>query len=300
MSNDGFDYSERLGADAGGVELAAYLARRYRHSTPEEWTRRIQAGRVLLDGERAAADTVLRVGQLLVWRRPAWREPTAPTTFAILYEDADLLGVAKPAGLPTLPGGGFLESTLLNRVRSHAPDAAPLHRLGRWTSGIVLFARTHAARVGLSRQWASRTVGKRYRALASGVAREADFEVRTPIGPLPHPLLGSLHAASPAGKPASSRVTVVEQRDESFLCDVRIVTGRPHQIRIHLAASGHPLIGDPLYPPGGVPEPECRALPGDPGYLLHAAELTFRHPVTGSEVKLECRPPTVLRRLTRD
>jgi 23S rRNA pseudouridine1911/1915/1917 synthase len=91
---------------------------------------------------------------------------------------------------------------------------------------------------------------------------------------------------------------VVEQRDEAFLCDIRIATGRPHQIRIHLAAAGHPLVGDPLYPAGGVPKPECRALPGDPGYLLHAAELTFRHPVTERQVTLECRPPTALRRLT--
>lgn len=117
----------------------------------------------------------------------------------------------------------------------------------------------------------------------------------TPIGPVPHPLLGSLYAASLQGKPALSHVRVLERRADSFLCDVRIATGRSHQIRIHLAAAGHPLVGDTLYGPGGLPAPDSRALPGDPGYLLHAAELSFRHPGTGCEVVLECEPPLLLR-----
>ena len=112
---------------------------------------------------------------------------------------------------------------------------------------------------------------------------------------MPHALLGSIHAATPKGKPSLSQVKVLERRTVSFLCDVRIETGRPHQIRIHLAAAGHPLVGDPLYGVGGIPLPDTRALPGDPGYHLHAAELSFRHPNTGREVVIQCEPPSLLR-----
>jgi 23S rRNA pseudouridine1911/1915/1917 synthase len=90
-------------------------------------------------------------------------------------------------------------------------------------------------------------------------------------------------------------VTVLERRADSFLCDVRIATGRPHQIRIHLAAAGHPLKGDPLYGAGGLPAPDTHALPGDPGYHLHSAELSFRHPSTGRDLVIECEPPPLLR-----
>jgi 23S rRNA pseudouridine1911/1915/1917 synthase len=148
------------------------------------------------------------------------------------------------------------------------------------------------------RQWSANAVGKRFRALAIGQPDWNDMTITTPIGPVPHPLLGSLHAASPQGKPSLSQVIVLERRADSFLCDVRIATGRPHQIRIHLAATGHPLMGDPLYGPGGLPAPDSRALPGDPGYLLHAAELSFRHPATGRTVVLECEPPPQLCCLT--
>lgn len=293
--NEGFDYTERIGHDAEGETLLVYLTRRYRHSSSTEWAARIAAGLVLLDSTPASPDSVLRRGQSLLWRRPPWQEPSAPPAFAILAEDDDIVAVAKPAGLPTLPGAGFLETTLLHQVRRHAPGAAPVHRLGRWTSGVVLFGRTPEARASLSRQWATGGIGKRYRALATGDPACDQFTIARAIGPVPHPLLGSVYAASPAGKPASSQVSMVEQRAGSFLCDVGIATGRPHQIRIHLAAAGHPLLGDPLYGAGGLPRPGARALPGDPGYQLHAAELTFRHPRTGRLVVIECQPPSLLR-----
>jgi len=275
--------------------LLDYLERRYVHSSRAEWAGRIERGRLLIDNGSGRPDTILRAGRTLVWNRPPWTEPDAPLEFDVLFVDEELLAVAKPAGLPTLPGAGFLMSTLLHRVRRLFPGAAPLHRLGRWTSGIVLFSRTRAAHTDLGRQWASRTVGKRYRALASGRPTAPRFEIDTPIGPVPHPLLGSIHAASAAGKPAISRVRLLEQRDGAFLCDVRIETGRPHQIRIHLALVGHPLLGDPLYPSGGVPAARCAALPGDSGYNLHAAELSFRHPLSRREVVVGCTPPDVLR-----
>ena len=293
--NDGFDYHEQLGPDADSRPLLGYLVDRYRHSSSSEWKTRIESGKVLLNASPALPETVLRRGQTLVWRRPPWDEPDAPVAFEVLHEDDDLLAVAKPSGLPTLPGAGFLRTTLLHQVRARFPDAAALHRLGRWTSGLVLFARSGEARASLTRQWEARRVAKRYRALASGDPSSGDFAITAPIGPVPHPLLGTVQAAATQGKPASTHVTVLEKRPDGFLCDVRIATGRAHQIRIHLAAAGHPLVGDPLYGAGGVPVPLSRALPGDPGYYLHAAEIVLRHPRTDRELTIECAPPPVLR-----
>jgi 23S rRNA pseudouridine1911/1915/1917 synthase len=292
--NKGFEYHEQLGPDADGRTVLAYLSRRYSHSTTQEWTERIAAGHVFIDSLPANAESVLRKGSHLVWQRPPWIEPDAPCTFTVLYEDHDLLAVAKPAGLPTLPGANFLTSTLLHLVRAYAPDAAPVHRLGRWTSGAVLCSRNQKSRAALMRQWSEKGVGKRYRALAGGVPAWDDITITAPIGRVPHALLGSIHAAALHGKPSLSQVSVLEQRTDSFLCDVRIVTGRPHQIRIHLAAAGHPLAGDPLYGIGGIPLQDQRALPGDAGYHLHAAELSFRHPSTGNGIVIACEPPAVL------
>jgi 23S rRNA pseudouridine1911/1915/1917 synthase len=294
--NEGFTYRERLGADAESDSLLSYLSRRYPHSSESEWTARISAGDVLVEAKGAAPGQMLHRGQELVWRRPPWEEPEAPLAFAILAEDDDLIAVAKPAGLPTLPGANFLQSTLLHQVRRRAPDAAALHRLGRWTSGVVLFARNRAARAELARQLRAREIGKLYRALASGGPPWDAITIDRSIGPVPHPWLGSVYAAVSNGKDSVTRVVVVERRAGTFLCDARIATGRPHQIRIHLAAAGHPLVGDPLYVVGGTPSTAAVAVPGDPGYLLHAAELTFRHPRTGRAVTVTCAPPPQLRR----
>jgi 23S rRNA pseudouridine1911/1915/1917 synthase len=297
--NDGYVYDERLGPEAEDEPLLAYLCRRYRHSTASEWTVRIASGQLLVDGKPAKPAAALRRGQHVAWNRPPWEEPEAPLDFAVLHEDADLLAVHKPAGLPTLPGANFLRSTLLHQVRRYAPDATAVHRLGRWTSGLVLFARSRPARVELARQLGAREISKRYRALAAGDPAWDAIEINRPIGLVPHRLLGSVHAAAPEGKPAASRIDVVERRGGAFLCDVRIATGRPHQIRIHLASAGHPLVGDPLYVAGGVPAEATGAVPGDPGYLLHAAEATLRHPRTLREIVLTCSPPPALRRAPR-
>jgi 23S rRNA pseudouridine1911/1915/1917 synthase len=293
--NQGCDYREQLGPQADGLRLVDYLSQRYHHSSPDEWADHIAAGLVVLNGSAAQPDQLLSAGQELVWQRPAWDEPAAPRWFGLLYDDADLLAVAKPAGLPTLPGANFLESTLLYLVQQQYPAAAPLHRLGRWTSGLVLCAKHPDARRALLRQWSARQVGKRYRALVSGLPVWDRLTIETPIGPVDHPLLGTLHAASPHGKPARSEVTVLERRDGYSLCDVTIDTGRPHQIRIHLASVGHPLQGDPLYLAGGRPAPDSTALPGDPGYLLHSAELRFCHPRSGQPTVISCPPPPELR-----
>jgi 23S rRNA pseudouridine1911/1915/1917 synthase len=291
--NDGFEYREQVGPAAAGRTVLEHLTLRYRHSSEATWRERIDAGQVSLAGATATPEAVLSAGQWLAWRRPPWQEPDVPLVFAVLYRDAHLLAVAKPRGLPSVPGGGFLEHTLLHRVRRLDRDAAPVHRLGRGTSGLVVFARTAQARAALARAWREQRVERDYRALVAGIPPR-ELTIDAAIGPVSHPRLGRVHAASPDGKPSLSHVRVVALREGNALVDVRIATGRPHQVRIHLAAAGHPLVGDPLYGPGGRPLADA-GLPGEPGYRLHAGRLRFDHPATGSALELECLPPPDLR-----
>ncbi|MFH1572063.1 MAG: pseudouridine synthase [Gemmatimonadota bacterium] len=302
-ANKGWTYADQVPGEAAGQAVLEFYAGRYPHSTREEWRARIAAGLVRLDGLPARAEQALRPGQQLEYRRPPWREPEAPLTLEVLHEDADLVAVAKPSGLPVLPGGGYLEHTLLALVRRRYRDRpAPVHRLGRATSGVVLFARSTRARRWLSAALEEGRARKRYRALVQGSDLPAEFEVTVPIGRVPYGPLGQVHAAAPGGRPSRSRVRVLERRPMApapcALVEVEIPTGRPHQIRIHLAAAGHPLVGDPLYAPGGGPLAPPAAgrppLPGDGGYLLHALAVTFAHPDDLRQMTIYCRPPPAL------
>lgn len=292
--NGGFAYRERVGPAGAGRTVLDYLTASYRHSTEADWSARLRAGAVELDGRPAAGAELLHSGQVLVWHRPAWREPDVPLRFEVLHEDDAVVAVDKPSGLPMMPAGGFLDHTLLALVQARYPGARPLHRLGRFTSGVVLFARSGPASAALGQAWRAHEVTKDYRALGGGVPLWEAREVRVPIGPVPHPRLGLVHAARDDGRPAHSAVTVVERRPDATLFDVRITTGRPHQIRIHLAWLGHPLTGDPLYGVGGIPHPVDPGLPGDGGYLLHAHRLTFAHPSHGRTCDIEAPLPSSL------
>lgn len=296
--NQGFEYREQINQHAAGATILDYLSQRYPHSSREQWRDRLQTGRVLVDGDRVSSSAILRPGQGLTWRRPPWHEPEVPLDFAVLYRDCDLLAVAKPCGLPTVPAGGFLEHTLLTRVRRHFPEATPIHRLGRGTSGVVLLACSRRCRSLLTAALRDRQITKIYRALVVGIPEQDRWVIDAPIGPVPHPRLGTLYAASPQGKQACSRVTVLDRGAEASLVEVHIDTGRPHQIRIHLAAAGYPLLGDPLYTVGGGFQEPATALPSDLGYRLHAACLRFSHPTRGEPVVIHCPPPPGLRRET--
>jgi len=294
--NQGYVYREQIGAAGAGRTVLAHLAAKHPLATLDLWRTRIEAGQVFLDEDPTDPEARLRPGQWITWARPPWVEPEVPLATAVLYEDEALLAVAKPSGLPTLPGGGeFLEHTLLTLVRRRAPEASPMHRLGRGTSGLMLFAPNIGARKALQATFQACQTRKIYRTLCSGHPTEDAFEIAAPIGEVPYGPLGSLHAATPAGRPSLSRVTVLERRVDASLLEVEIFTGRPHQIRIHLAFAGHPLVGDPLYGRGGLPLPGTSAVPGDPGYLLHAHRIELEHPRTGAWLTLICQPPPALR-----
>ncbi|WP_420236618.1 RluA family pseudouridine synthase [Telmatobacter bradus] len=292
MLNRGYAYTTIIGRKDHGQTLLSHLASLYPHSTTEVWQQNLNNGEVTLNGVPANGSELLTAGQTLVWNRPPWIEPDAPQHFEVLFEDPCLLAVNKPSGLPTLPGGGFMENTLLRMVQKHSLHANPVHRLGRGTSGIVLFAKTAQAAAHLTANWNTPKIQKIYRALAQNAAEQDAYEILTPIGLVPHPRIGSVWAANPSGKPSKSLARVVARSASSTVFEVSLYSGRPHQIRIHLASIGHPLVGDPLYGSGGQPLENLPGLPGDGGYLLHAQFLQFEHPLRGEQIQLEAALPS--------
>jgi 23S rRNA pseudouridine1911/1915/1917 synthase len=163
--------------------------------------------------------------------------------------------------------------------------------LGRGTSGIVLFAKTPQAASNLCANWNTFRIQKIYRALAQNVAEFNNYEILTPIGLVPHPRIGSVWAAKSSGKPSKSLAKVISRSTSTTTFEVSLYSGRPHQIRIHLASIGHPLVGDPLYGLNGQPLENLPGLPGDGGYMLHAQFLKFEHPITGEQINLEAALP---------
>ena len=302
MMNNGWNYVDRITKKMAGKTVLQYYTERYNHSSESEWESRIRSGVVRLGDRVCDASEILKVHQTLVYLRPPWEEPEVPRSIEILHEDTDLLVISKPSGLPVMPGGGFLEHTLLRLLAGLYPENSPIpiHRLGRGTSGLMLLARSTVAKTELTRQMRDREIQKVYLALASGVIQCDWFSIETRIGKVPHPVLGELFAASPTGLEARSEVRVLERRsetrfDKSTLAEVEIFTGRPHQIRIHLASVGHPLVGDPLYGSGGgaivAQDWDEIAVPGDCGYFLHAQKLGFRHPRSGDRLEFIAQVP---------
>lgn len=293
--NTGCRHRIVAGPESDDRSLAALLAHRLPRASLAEWTARIRRGEVLVERE-AVRDPKRRVprGAVVEWFRPRWVEPRAPRDFVLLHRDRHVLAVGKPRGLPTLPGGGrFHENTLLARLRAFDSSAAPVHRLGRPTSGVVLCGRSQRARSGLSKLLRDGRVRKTYLALVRGRLQGPARRVEVPIGPRPHRRLGTIAAASAHGRPSLSIVAPLAPRGDDTLVRIELVTGRTHQARIHCAALGHPLVGDLLYRPGGEPDPEV--LPGEGGFFLHAWRVALPHPTTGEPLCVECPPPPALR-----
>lgn len=306
--NRGWSYRDRIGPEAAGLLITHYYSRTYRHSDAASWRRRLTDGEIELNGIPIRDDRVLAMGDVLVWHRPPWIEPEVPLHFDVIHDDGDLLVVDKPSGLPVLPAGGFLEHTLLRLLEHRWPDAPPrpVHRLGRGTSGLLVCARRASSRSWLSAALRDHDREESHADAASAVSIEKTYRCRTvrtdlapegrieiPIGAVAHPRLGRLWCADPQGLPSRSDYRLLRHDADSLLVEVVIRTGRPHQIRIHLAAIGAPLLGDPLYVAGGR-DVEGDALPGDPGYLLHAHRLRLVDP-RGRVLTFEAPLPAPLR-----
>jgi RNA pseudouridylate synthase len=173
MLNRGHAYTTIIISKYHGRTLLSHLASIYSHSTPQAWQQNLNNCEVTVNGVTATGSESLISGQTLVWNRPPWIEPDTPQHFEVLFDDPHLLAVNKPGGLPTLPGGGFMENTLLRLVQKQTPNANPVHRLGRATTGIVLFAKTPQAAAKLGADWNTPRIQKIYWALAQNVAQQA-------------------------------------------------------------------------------------------------------------------------------
>ncbi len=199
-----------------------------------------------------------------------------PMALSVVHQDRALLVIDKPPGLTVHPGPGHPDRTLVNAVLALAPDIEGVggeqrpgivHRLDKDTSGLIVVAKTHAAHASLTRQLKERVVRKTYLALVRGVPRGADGMIDAPIAR--DPRRRQRMAVVPGGRAAQTHWRVLRRYDDCALIEASPVTGRTHQIRVHLAHIGHPLVGDALY---GKPSPLVAR------HFLHAARLAFLLP----------------------
>jgi 23S rRNA pseudouridine1911/1915/1917 synthase len=259
------------------------------------------------DGRRARPSSGVRAGEVIVLDRPAPNEPEVPRHFGVLAEDETFLALDKPAGLPIHTTAKFWKNTVTWLLRERWPDEHldVCHRIDRETSGVLLVARGPAAASVLKTAFARRGVRKRYLALVHGVPSPATGTVDLPMKLLDtpsHVLMG----VARDGQPSVTRYEVVDTFARHALVACEPETGRQHQIRVHLAAIGHPIVGDKLY--GGSEAlfmrycdegltPELLAIfDGLERQALHAERLTFPHPRTGEAVTVTSPLPADLAR----
>jgi 23S rRNA pseudouridine1911/1915/1917 synthase len=254
----------------------------------------IKGGRVLINGNAARASSIVRPADVIDVEPsdPApLRATPEPIPLTILYEDADVVAIDKPAGMVVHSGAGVHSGTLVNALlhrfgslSRHAGELRPgiVHRLDRYTSGVLLVAKNDTAHQRLAEQFASRQVEKTYLALVHGKVKQDRGRIEKPIARDPRQRI-RMTASLAHGRTAWSEYQVLRRFDGFTLLEVRIGTGRTHQIRVHLSSIGHPVVGDRLY---GAPA----KIVGEPTlarYFLHAHRITFHQPSTGEPVTVE-------------
>jgi 23S rRNA pseudouridine1911/1915/1917 synthase len=288
--------TERTVSTASRLDLFVTQEARISRNQAQNW---IRAGRVTLNGAVPTPGTRVRPGDRVRLEPPA----SAPSELVpeaipldIVYEDDHLLVVNKPAGLVVHPAAGHPSGTLVHALLHHRPDWSTasgierpgiVHRLDKDTSGLLVVARTDAAHQALSQQLATRVMKRQYFAICAGVPSAASARIEAAIGR--DPRHRQRMAVVPRGRAATTLFAVRERFAGAAALDVTLETGRTHQIRVHLAYIGHPVLGDPIY---GRRAPELIARPA-----LHAAQLRFTHPVTGLVLRFRAPLPADLKRL---
>ena len=259
----------------------------------------IKTGQVSAEGYTLKPNSVLPVGTHLSVNLPSPPdESLKPENMAleVIYQDDHLIGLNKPAGLVVHPSVGHLKQTLVNALLYHYPEIAPLHperpgivhRLDKDTSGVLVIARTAEALQNLQAQFKARTIQKTYLALVRGQPQPPTGIIDVPIGR--HPQLRQRMAPLPDGKPARTHYQILETFSEYSLLEIELETGRTHQIRVHLAWLGYPVVGDSVYARKKPPSPLTRQ-------FLHAARLVLRHPYHQTPLTLKAPLPSDLQNL---
>src|SRR5438093_2516073 len=265
--------------------------------------RLIAAGRLSVNGVTVKANSIVAPGEVLELLIP----PPAPAEIRaepelpldIVYEDADLLIVDKPAGQVVHPAPGHGSGTLVNALLGRGADLAPggiagvqrpgiVHRLDRDTSGLLMVARTDAAQASLQAQLKARRVKKTYLALVHGSVSAANGRIEAPVGR--DPGRRTRMAVTPGGRPSTTGYRVRERFPGWTLLELDLVTGRTHQIRVHLEAIGHPVAGDPVYGTGT----SRRGPAGLDRLFLHSWRLELTSPSSGRLIRAEASLPAEL------
>ena len=208
----------------------------------------------------------------------------------ILYQDDHLAVVVKPCGMVVHPAAGNDDGTLVNALLYHLDSLSGIggemrpgivHRLDKDTSGLMLVAKDDVTHVALSQQLSDRQMEKHYRAVVYGKMKEPKGDIEKPIGRSKNDR--KKMAVDPEGRWAKTEWQVLKEYPDRTLLDVHIITGRTHQIRVHMASIGHPVLGDPLY--------GHKRMPASPRLMLHAYSLAFTHPVTGERMRFTAPCP---------
>jgi 23S rRNA pseudouridine1911/1915/1917 synthase len=296
-----------------GARLDRLLAARIGEMSRTRLKHLVEEGRVSLEGA-TIKDPSLRVkpGQTFVLSLPppvADRPEPQAMDLAILYEDAHLLVIDKPAGLVVHPAPGNPDRTLVNALLAHCGESLAgiggvkrpgiVHRLDKDTSGLMVIAKDELAQTGLAADFAARRINRAYQAVVWGVPRPREGEIAGAIGRSPRNRK-KMAVLREGGKPAVTRYRVLRAfKDAAALIECRLATGRTHQIRVHLTERGHPLIGDPTYGNAAsrgrlrpLPAAVRAALLAFPRQALHAVLLGFRHPASREYVQFTSHLPS--------
>lgn len=277
------------------ARLVDYLAGRFTYYSAEKWATLIADGRVWVRGERAdSAETIVRQSDVVACDLPPTTPPDANTNYRIIYEDDWLLGIDKPRNLRVHARGRYVRANLIYHLRTQHqppyPTATLINRLDAHTSGVILVAKDGDTLRAVQAQFRAGTVQKRYLAIVQGTPSPAQGTIDLPIGAVPdaHP---PRHWVTNIANPREARteyaVLQTAGRQQS-LVELIPRTGRTHQLRVHMAAIGHPIVGDWLYTNAPAP-PDPNA--GYSPHLLHCAFTQFLHPQTNNQCIIKVAPP---------